>query len=235
MKKLGLVGGTGPESTLVYYKKINSLFNKKTTGTAFPEIAIESVNLNKALDYVANEKYSELTDYIAKPLKNLVSGGADIVALTAGTMHIVYDQLKVSVDVPFISIPETVSDVAVQRGYRRLGLLGTIFTMQKDYLKKPFWDKGIEIVTPSSDNMTLVNERISKELELGIVKDSTKEELLQIISKMKEQDGIEAIILGCTELPLILNEDNCPVACLDIMDIHIHKLVELMTDSENEI
>ena len=160
MKKLGLIGGTGPESTLVYYKKLNLLINEKTSGENYPEIIIESLNLNKAISYAAieDDEYEKLTGYILKPLNNLINSGADIVALTAGTMHIVYDQLKQNVNVPFISISEAVNETAVKRGYKKVGLLGTIFTMKKDFFKKPFLDKGIEVVTPSLDDMTLVNE-----------------------------------------------------------------------------
>ncbi|MDE6387924.1 MAG: amino acid racemase [Lachnospiraceae bacterium] len=230
MKKLGLVGGTGPESTLVYYREINRLMNMRTNGKAFPEISIESVNLYRALGYVSDERYEELSRYLLDAINNLVNGGAEVVALTAGTMHVVYDELKDKVHVPFISIPDAVSEEAVLHNYNKVGLLGTIFTMRNDFFKKAFSEKGIDIVTPSDEDMLLVNERISKELEYGIVKDSTREELIGIIARMKEQQGIEAVILGCTELPLLLSANNCPVDCLDIMDIHINKLVRLMTD-----
>lgn len=120
------------------------------------------------------------------------------------------------------------SEAVVNRGYKKVGLIGTIFTMEKDYFKKPFKDKGIEVITPSLDKMNLVNEKINNELEQGIIKESTRKELIQVVDQMKEKNGIEAIILGCTELPLILNKDNCPVDCLDIMEIHINKLVELI-------
>lgn len=230
MRKLGLVGGTGPESTRIYYKEINRLVNERTDGTAFPEIALESVNLYKALGYVQSEQYEELSRYLSAALDNLVNGGAEIVALTAGTMHVVYDQLKEKVRVPFISIPESVCEAAIQNNYRKIGLLGTIFTMEKDFFKKPFRDKGIDVVIPAKEDIVLVNERISKELEYGTVKDSTREELVKIITKMRDVDGIEAVILGCTELPLILNSNICPVKCLDIMELHINKLVELVMD-----
>ncbi len=230
MKKLGLVGGTGPESTLVYYREINGQIHTKTGGTAFPEISIESVNLYKALGYVSEGNYEELSRYLSDAVSHLVDGGAEIVAFTAGTMHVVYDAIKEQAAVPFISIPEAVSETAVLRGYRKVGLLGTIFTMRHDFFKKTFRDKGIAIVTPSEEDMLLVNERISKELEYGLVKDSTREELIGIITKMQKEQGIEAVILGCTELPLILNAGNCPVDCLDIMAIHINKLVQLMMD-----
>lgn len=228
MKKLGLVGGTGPESTLVYYREINRLINGATNGEEFPELSIESVNLYRVLGYVENEKYEELKKYLLNAINNLVDGGAEVVALTAGTMHVVYDAIKDKVGVPFISIPETVSEIAVRQNYSKVGLLGTIFTMREDFFKKSFREKGIEVVTPSDEDMLLVNERISTELEYGIVKDSTREELINIIAEMREQKGIEAVILGCTELPLILNSGNCPVDCLDIMKLHISKLVELI-------
>ncbi|MDE6844375.1 MAG: amino acid racemase [Lachnospiraceae bacterium] len=228
MKKLGLVGGTGPESTRIYYKEINRLINERTNGTAFPEIVLESVNLYRALGYVESEQYEELSQYLSDALDNLVNGGAEVVALTAGTMHVVYDKLKEKVRVPFISIPESVCEAAIRHNYKKVGLLGTIFTMDKDFFKRPFLAKGIDVVVPSKEDMVLVNERISKELEYGVVKDSTREELISIVTKMRDLNGIEAVILGCTELPLILNSNNCPVNCLDIMGLHINRLVELV-------
>lgn len=228
MKKLGLVGGTGPESTMVYYRELNKRIHEKTNGEEFPEIVIESVNLYKALGMVANEEYEELDRYLSKAISNLEACGADIVALTAGTMHVVFEKLESKVNVPFISIPEAVAELAVSKGYKKVGLLGTIFTMEKDYLSKAFVKKGIEVIVPSEENRILVNERISKELEYGIVKETSTNELISVIEEMREKSGIEAVILGCTELPLALNENNCPVECLDIMDIHIQKLVKLM-------
>jgi len=230
MKKIGLIGGTGPESTLVYYKELNKRLNEACGGTAFPEISIESLDLFKALNLVKEEKYSELTDYIYSKIQNLENGGADIIALTAATMHVVYDNLSEKVKKPFISIPQAAADYAVSKGYKKVGLLGTIFTMEKDYLSKAFTAKGIQVFTPAEQDRILVNERISKELEYGIVKEESVEELVTVINKMKDENQIEAVILGCTELPLALNKNNCPVEPLDIMEIHIQKLVKLVKD-----
>jgi len=226
MKKIGLIGGTGPESTLVYYKELNKRLNEACGGTAFPEIAIESLDLFKALNLVKEEKYSDLTDYIYSKIQNLENGGADVIALTAATMHVVYDELAQKVKKPFISIPQAAADYAVSKGYKKVGLLGTIFTMEKDYLSKAFVEKGIQVVTPEAKDRILVNERISKELEYGIVKEESVAELVSVINKMKAENQIEAVILGCTELPLALNKENCPVEPLDIMEIHIQKLVK---------
>ncbi len=228
MKKLGLVGGTGPESTMVYYRELNKRIHEKTDGKEFPEIVIESVNLYKALGMVASENYGGLEEYLSKAVSNLETCGADMVALTAGTMHVVFEKLESRAKVPLISIPEAVAEFAISKGYKKVGLLGTIFTMEKDYLSKAFVKRGIEVVVPSAENRMLVNERISNELEYGIVKETSTRELISVIEEMREKSGIEAVILGCTELPLALNEKNCPVDCLDIMDIHIQKLAKLL-------
>ncbi|MBO7421567.1 MAG: amino acid racemase [Spirochaetaceae bacterium] len=230
MKKIGLIGGTGPESTLVYYKEINTICNQKCGGNAFPEMAVESLNLFKALELVKDNKLDELADYIAGKIDSLVRGGAEIVALTAATMHVVYERLKPKVSVPFISIPETVADEAAARGYKKIGLLGTIFTMEQDYLKKPVEMRGVQVSVPSTEDRKTVNNIISGELEFGVVKPESVEKLVGVINRMKAEYGIEAVILGCTELPLALNGKNCPVPPLDIMQLHIEKLCNLISD-----
>lgn len=229
MKKLGLVGGTGPESTLLYYSELNKRINELTEGKEFPEITIESLNLNKALRMVGKEQYEDLDTYVTSAVRHLEASGADIVALTAATMHVIFEQVRAKVSVPIISIPEATAEAAVARGYKKIGLLGTIFTMEKDYLKNAFVEKGIEVVIPSPEDRNLVHTRIVTELEYAIVKESTRAELIAIIEKMRIEAGIEAVILGCTELPLVLNQGNCSVACLDIVDLHIQKLVKLIT------
>lgn len=230
MKKIGLIGGTGPESTLVYYKEINTICNQKCGGNAFPEMAVESLNLFKALELVKDNKLDELADYIAGKIDSLVRGGAEIVALTAATMHVVYERLKQKVSVPFISIPETVADEAAARGYKKIGLLGTIFTMEQDYLKKPVEMRGVQVSVPSTEDRKTVNSIIGGELEFGVVKPESVEKLVGVINRMKAENGIEAVILGCTELPLALNGKNCPVPPLDIMQLHIEKLCNLISD-----
>lgn len=230
MKKIGLVGGTGPESTLVYNRELNTRINERTLGRRFPELSIESADLFTALKYVSEERYDELTDYLYEKIKNLEDGGAEIVALTAATMHVVYDRLKEKVTVPFISIPEAAADFALKKGYKKVGMLGTIFTMENDYLSKAFTEKGIEVVVPDKASRVLVHDIISKELEFGDVKASSVDKLLSVIKDMTVKENIEAVILGCTELPLAINAETSPVDVLDIMEIHINKLVELETE-----
>ncbi len=227
MKKIGLVGGTGPESTLMYYKKLNMEIDRLTNEKAMPEIAIESVDFRRAWNYVISEKYDELADYLAQKVDCLVSGGSEVIALTAVTMHMVYDELSKRTNAELVSIPKAVCEETVSKGIKKVGLLGTLLTMEEDYMKKDLREAGVEVFIPNEKERELVAKRIYEELEKGIVKESTLKELTDIINGMKEENGIEGVILGCTELPLILNSDNCPVMCFDSVDIHLKKLVSL--------
>ena len=219
MKKIGLVGGTGPESTLMYYKILNTEIDRITGGAAMPDIAIESVNFTREFDLLA--------DYLYEKLDALDKGGSEVISLTAVTMHVVFDELQARFGKPIVSIPKAVCEEAVAKGIKKIGLLGTIFTMEKDYMKKDLREAGIEVFVPSEEDRKLVATRIFEELEKGIVKESTLKELQAVINRMKEENGIEGVILGCTELPLILNQDNCPVACFDAVEIHIRRLIDL--------
>ena len=227
MKKIGLVGGTGPESTLMYYKELNSRIDKMTDGAQMPDLVIESVNFRRAWEYVCSEKYDLLADYLSEKVNNLRISGAQVIALTAATMHIVYDEIVQKTKVPLVSIPKSVCEEIQKKGYKKVGLLGTIFTMEQDYMKKDLLEAGIEVIIPEKSDRELIAKRIYEELEVGIVKESTLKEFTAIIEKMKKEQGIQALILGCTELPLLLNKDNCPVDCLDSVEIHLQKLIEL--------
>ena len=226
MKKIGLVGGTGPESTLMYYKELNSRIDMITDGKAMPDIVIESVNFRRAWDYVCAERYDLLTDYLAEKVTCLQNSGAEVISLTAVTMHLVIDDIIAKTNADLISIPKAVCKEALSAGYKKIGLLGTIFTMEKDYMKKDFLESGIEVCVPDKEDRDLVAKRIYEELEAGIVKESTLKELQGIIAKMRDEKGIEAVVLGCTELPLILDSGNCPVPCLDSVEIHINELIK---------
>ena len=230
MKKLGLVGGMGPESTIPYYHDIVYGVQDKVGKDFFPELTIESVNVFDVLRFCSELKYDELTDYLMIAINNLVNSGANFIALTANTPHIVFDRLQKKSSVPLVSIIEATRDEALRLNIHKVGLLGTIFTMTGDFFKMPFWDKGIEIIIPSMEEMEFINQKISFELELGIIKKETLEGLQRIIMRMKEECGIEAIILGCTELPLILNDEVSPVSCLDTMKIHIKKLIDMIVE-----
>lgn len=225
MKKLGLIGGIGPESTLLYYHDIVYGVQEKCEQDMFPHLTIESVNVYEVLRLCTEQRYEELTDYLLAAIQKLKNSGADFAAISANTPHIVYDRLKVKSPLPLVSIVEATRDEALRRNLRKIGLLGTIFTMTGEFFKTPFMESGIEIVTPTAEEMDLVNLRIASELEKGIVKEETLREFQQIIERMRIEDGIEAVVLGCTEIPLLLNDEVSPVPCLDTVKIHVESLI----------
>lgn len=230
MKKLGLVGGMGPESTIPYYHDIVYGVQKKMGNQFFPNLTIESVNVFDVLRLCGEEKYDELTTYLMQAINNLAKSGAEFAALSANTPHIIFDRLNAQSPIPLISIVDATCEEAERRNYTKIGLLGTIFTMTGEFFKKPFYEKNIEIITPSISEMNFINDKISSELELGMVKEDTLKEFQKIILRMKEENDIQAIVLGCTELPLLLNDSVSPVPCLDTMQIHINSIVETIVD-----
>lgn len=228
MKKLGLVGGMGPESTIPYYHDIVYGVQKKVGH--FPALTIESVDVFKVLELCKNEEYKELLNYLMDAISHLAASGADFAALSANTPHIIFDELQERSPIPLVSILESTCEEVKRRHISKVGLLGTIFTMDKDFFKNPFIRNQIEIITPNYDEKKFVNEKISNELELGIVKDKTRAEFIKIINRMKNEDKIQAIVLGCTELPLLFKGIDPPVECLDTMQIHIQTLVNMILE-----
>lgn len=226
MKKLGLVGGMGPESTVPYYRGIIYGVRERMGSNVLPFLSLESVDVFHIQRFCNEGRYDELTGYLLAAVRNLAAAGAEFAALSANTPHIVFDQLKQQTPIPLVSIIEAACEEAERRGLSRLGLMGTIFTMKGSFFKKPFEEKGIQVIRPREEEMAYINEKIYTELEFADVREGTREGLVRIIRRMVEEDGIQAIILGCTELPLALDDRICPVPCLDTMKIHVQALVE---------
>ena len=226
MKKLGLVGGMGPESTVPYYRGIIYGVRERMGSNVLPFLSLESVDVFDIKRFCNEGRYDERTGYLLAAVRNLAAAGAEFAALSANTPHIVFDQLKQQTPIPLVSIIEAACEEAERRGLSRLGLMGTIFTMKGSFFKKPFEEKGIQVISPREEEMAYINEKIYTELEFADVREGTREGLVRIIRRMVEEDGIQAIILGCTELPLALDDRISPVPCLDTMKIHIRTLVD---------
>lgn len=229
MKKLGLIGGIGPESTLIYYKKLVYLLQNEIGPTFFPNLTIESLNVFDVLTFCENEDFDGLTSYLMRGINSLIAGGSEVIALTGNTPHIVFDQLQTKSSVPLVSIVEATKDAAKRLDYRKIGLLGTKFTMQAEFFKKPFIDTGIAVVVPRDDEQLFIAEKISQELEHGIVSMETQNQMLKIVQRMCDEDNIEAIVLGCTELPLIFKDSILSIPALDTLEIHIQELINTIS------
>lgn len=226
IKKLGLIGGIGPESTIPYYHDIVYGVQKKLGKKFFPNLTIESLNVFDILTICSKKDYTELVNYLMVAINNLKASGAEFVAMSGNTPHIVFDELQKRSSIPLVSIVEATCDETKRRNIKKVGLLGTIFTMREDFFKKPFVKNNIQVIVPTEKEMAYIDQKISDELELGVVKQETLAEFLKVIQRMKDEQGIEAIILGCTELPLLFKDAKTPVECLDTMQIHIDTLID---------
>lgn len=219
----------GPESTLPYYHDIVYGVQKKNDGN-FPLLTIESVNVFDVLGYCARKEYDELVDYLMKAINNVIAAGVDFAVLSANTPHIVFDELQKRSSIPLLSIIDALYDEVIKKKMKKVGLLGTKFTMEGEFFKKKFIENNIDIIIPKEDERNYINEKISKELELGIVREETLKEFIKIVDRMIDEDNIEGVILGCTELPLLFKGVNMPVELLDTMDIHIKAIVDYIVD-----
>lgn len=220
----------GPESTIPYYHDIVYGVQETMGKSIFPELSIESVDVFTVLKLCDEKKYDELTEYLMSAINNLARSGAEFAALSANTPHIVFDRLREQSPIPLISIVEATCEEAKHRKLKKIGLLGTVFTMTGEFFKAPFVKNGIQVVIPTENEIKMVNEKISTELELGVVKEETLLLFQNVINRMKDENGIEAIVLGCTELPLLLNDEVSSVPCLDTMQIHISSIIKTILD-----
>jgi len=225
MKKIGIIGGLGPESTVDYYKEIISTFNTKYAELAYPEIIVYSANLKTLMGFVETESWSELSQWLLEVIYSLHRAGAEFAAIASNTPHIVFDDIKSKSPIPLLSIVEETCNKAKEMALKNVGLMGTKLTMEAEFYKKPFLSKGISIVVPTEEEQQIINHKLFSEIEIGVFKDSTRDELLAIVKRMVEKSQIDALILGCTELPLILTEDRYGIPFLNTSAIHCEGII----------
>ena len=232
MKKIGIIGGIGPESTIDYYKLIISAFHEKQAASGYPEIIIYSADLAALMKILEAKDWDGLTDWLLEKVVSLHKAGAEFAVIGSNTPHIVFDRVSSRSPIPMLSIIEETCRNAQKRGFKKLGLFGTRFTMTSDFFPKPFKDNGMTVVVPDQEDQDLIHHRLFSEIELGIFKDSTKSELLSIVEKMIDRHAIDALILGCTELPLILNTDEFGIPFLNTTAIHAQSIVNYCMGKE---
>jgi aspartate racemase len=226
MKKIGLLAGVGPESTVDYYQRIIQAFPGGQPDSNIPEIVIYSANLYELIRIMTAKDWPALTGWLVTKIEALHRAGADFAAIASNTPHVVFDAVREKSPVPVISIVEETCRKAQSLQLKRPGLLGTKFTMQADFYPKAFEKAGIPMVVPSEADQQLIHQRLFTEIELGIIKDSTRQELLDIIQRMIQQHHIDSVILGCTELPLILTRNEFDLPFLNTAAIHVASIVD---------
>jgi aspartate racemase len=226
-KRIGLVGGLGPEATLEYYKGIIDAFKSTDSSLNYPEIIIYSVNLSELIGMMNRKEYDKVVVYLLGAIDSLKKAGAEFAAMSANTPHLVFDALVKISPLPLISIVETACDEALQLGLEQPGLIGTGFTMSGTFYQDVFGRREIPVILPEEQDMKIINEKLFTEIELGIFKDETRDLLIRIIEKMVRTRHIDGLILGCTEFPLILTEENyVGIPMLNTTQLHIDAIVK---------
>ncbi len=228
MRKIGLVGGLGPESTIDYYRTLIKLHREKTGGR-IPEIVIYSLSLQ---DFPPISQKDEVVQWLLGAIKALHQAGADFALVTANTPHIVFDELRALTPIPLLSIVEETCRVAREKRLSRVGLLGTKVTMSSDFYPRTFSAHDITVVVPSKDEKDYIDDKLTSEIIHNKINDKTRQGLLDIIARMVDEDNIEGVILGCTELPLILTEDAFGIPFLNTTRIHAESAVRFCLTGE---
>lgn len=231
MTSVGLVGGLGPESTIDYYRRILELWQRGEPGSA-PSIVIDSLDVQRALRLVASDRVA-LAEYLVGSVRRLAGAGVDFVAMTANTPHIVFDEVAGRSPVPLVSIVEACAEDARRRGLRRLLLLGTRFTMEAPFYPTVCARSGIEVVVPGQEDRAWIHERYVGQLLKGDFRDETRQELTGFVERLRDAEGLDGVILGGTELPLLL---TAPVVAglpaLDTTALHVEAIVRRLRETQ---
>jgi aspartate racemase len=234
MKTLGLVGGTGPESTIDYYRLLIAQYRERADGNS-PSIIINSVNIKLLLGWMAANELDKVEDYLAGEIEKLRQAGVDFAALTANTAHIVFDELQQRTSLPLISIVEVTCERAQALGLKSVALFGTRYTMQAPFYPKVFSRTDVKLFIPNNEEQDYIHEIYLGELLKDVFSPETRAKVLAIADEMKARHGIEAVILGGTELPLLLRAgEHNGIRLLDTTRIHVDRLIaEMLTTKKH--
>jgi aspartate racemase len=226
-KTIGMIGGIAPSSTIDYYQRLISRFQERTNSREYPSIIINSINMTHMMDLVVNEQLDELVDYLSEEIYVLEKAGAKVIFMASNTPHIVYKSLSKRVRTKMVSIVDSTVAYAKMKRYSRLGLIGTLPTMEGDFFQNGFDSIGVEVITPMPDERQYIHKIYMEELVRGRFITETKNHLLSIANRMYNEGQIECLILGGTEIPLILKtSDMEDVELLNTTKVHVECILD---------
>jgi aspartate racemase len=208
-----------PESTVAYYEYITRTYTERFGDYGYPEILIYSVSFQTYVDWPREGRWDLVAEGLSKAARRLAGAGADFVLIATNTMHIVFDEVEASVNVPMLSLLDAVGEAVQQRHIDTVGLLGTAFTMEKLFYRERLAEKGIAVLVPDSADRTLVNDVIYDELVSGEIRDASRDTFVRIINDLMGR-GAEGVILGCTEIPLLVRKEDVGIPLFDTTEIH---------------
>lgn len=226
MKTVGMLGGMSWESTVSYYKALNEGVKSRLGGLHSAKICLYSVDFDEIEKLQHQGKWSETALILAEAAKSVERGGADFLMICTNTMHKVVPEIESQISIPILHIADATAESLVQNGVTKVGLLGTRFTMEQDFYKGRISEKfGIDVVVPTADEQTVVHDIIYQELCLGEIKTESRDRYLKIIANLHAQ-GAQAVVLGCTEIALLVKQSDTTVPLYDTTEIHAAHGVE---------
>jgi aspartate racemase len=224
-KKIGILGGLSPESTVSYYQYLTREYVRRYGNYGYPEIIIYSVSFQKYLDWWAEDRWDEIAGDMIAAARALEQAGADFGIIATNTMHVVFDEVQNAVKMPFLNLIDATAEAITAKGLSKVGLLGTRFTMEKPFYKERLAAYQVSALVPDESERGEVHRIITEELVRGCLKEKSREQMLAIVSGL-EKRGAEGIVLGCTEIPLLISQEHLSLPLFDTTSIHAQKALD---------
>ena len=219
LKIIGLIGGMSWESTVTYYKIINEVIKEKLGGLHSAKCVLYSVDFQEIEECQANGNWEKSGEILGEAANNLEKAGVDFIVICTNTMHKVVNQIKEKISIPILHIAEMTAEKILEKGLKNIALLGTKYTMEQDFYKSKLIEKGIDVIIPDKNDIEIINKVIYDELCLGTINSNSKKKFLEIVDKLRSK-GAEGIILGCTEIGLLIKNEDTDVPLFDTAIIH---------------
>lgn len=219
MKTIGLIGGMSWESTADYYRILNTAISRKLGGLHSAKLVLYSVDFYELEKCLQSEDWDTIAEILTNAAQSLERAGADFIVICTNTMHKAAPRIQSKVGIPILHIAEVTADALLAQGIRKAALLGTSFTMEQDFYTKILTEKGIDVMIPDKADREFINRTIFDELCLGMIKDTSKSEFLSIISKL-QTNGAKGVILGCTEIGMLIQQKDTPIPLFDTTMLH---------------
>ena len=232
MKTLGLIGGTSWISTVDYYRYINQLINERMGGVDAARLILYSVNFGELAKLVIANDWDAVARFLSTIAVKLENAGADCIVLCANTTHIAAETIQTNISIPILHIVDAVAAEIERQGIGKVGLLGTKFTMEKDFFKERMATFGIETIVPDEGGRQFVHDSIFQELGKDIFRDETRQRYLAIMDDLKNS-GAGGVILGCTEIPMLIKQSDCDIPVFDTTFIHAKYAVDFALSAES--
>ena len=227
MKKIGLIGGLSWQSSIEYYRIINEQSNLLLGGSHTVESIMYSTDLPQKLGLMSRRETAELAREFIDISNSLAAAGAGMVLLCTNTMHAVFDEIESSISLPMIHIADATAQAIKEKGLKKVALLGTVFTMQQPFYKDRLARHGIEVTVPSEDEAQEIHRVIVDELTFGDIRESSRALYLDIMERLRREEGAEGAILGCTEIPLLIHQEHTDIPVFDTTFLHAMAAVKL--------